>query len=380
MKKQKILFLITKSNWGGAQRYVYELATNLPSEHYEVVVAFGGSGPLKEKLAAADIRTCTVQNFQRNISILKELRAFFELRKLLNEERPDIIHLNSSKAVAMGALVGRLCRIPHIVSTIHGWPFLEQRSFLWRSIAWLGSWISALLSHHVILVSKHDAEQRMPFIDRRCTVIHTALPPIEFKPRAAARNELFDTKTQNTHEHDLWVGTIGELTPNKNLKTAIDAVRTFNETHEQKIFYTIISDGELRDQLATYIRTHDASHWINLAGYIDNARTYLPAFDIFLLPSLKEGLPYAILEAGAAGVPVVASRVGGIPEVIEHDVSGTLIDPHDHTTITRALHTLARSPALRAAYAERLEHTVTEKFSLEHMLEATEAVYATTRE
>jgi len=126
-ERRKILFVITKSNWGGAQRYVFDLATNLPKDKFEVVVAFGGTGEpgaqtgmLHKKLEGAGVRTITLTYFTRNIFLLFDIRAFFELISLLRKERPDILHLNSSKAGGFGSVAGRVTLIPNIIFTSHG--------------------------------------------------------------------------------------------------------------------------------------------------------------------------------------------------------------------------------------------------------------------
>lgn len=373
--RKKVLFLITKSNFGGAQRYVYDLATGLPTDQYEVVVAFGGSGTLAERLSAAGIRTITVDSFQRDISLSKEFRAIAELWRLFRTEQPDIVHCNSSKAVALGVPIGRLAGVPRIVSTIHGWPYLEDRGWLWKRLAWLGSWIPSMLSHAVILVSEHDQTKRPPFLGRKTSVIHTAIKDTPIMQRDDARDALFPAAVQDAHRTDVWLATTAELTSNKNIETAIDAVCECNRSSRQQIFYAVIGDGELRHDLATYIRERGATSFVTLLGHVPNARAYLHAFDLFLLPSRKEGLPYALLEAGAAGLPVIASRVGGIPEVVTDGESGLLIDPYDPDTIVRAIKTLTAEPVLREQFRERLQARITNEFSLDHMIAATCSVY-----
>ncbi len=373
--RKKILYVITKSNFGGAQRYVYELATNLPSDQYEVVVAFGGAGILKDKLEAAGIRTITIDSFQRDISLGKELRSLSELWKLYKTEKPDVVHLNSSKAVAMGALVGRLVRIPKIISTVHGWPFLEPRHKVWKLLAWLGSWLSVLLSHRVIVVSDYDLKQKMPLQSRKLIMIHTALPPINFKSLENARTELLSDDVRISHINDLWLATNAELNHNKNLFAAVDAVVAYNQTAQRKIFYCIISDGELKKELADYIKELETEKQIMLLGYVDDARSYLKAFDIFLLPSKKEGMPYAVLEAGAAGLPTIASKVGGIPEVITDHETGLLIDPKDTTTITESLKLLSTDKDMRHKLGKTLQEKIHRKFNLSQMIEKTIELY-----
>ena len=139
-EKLKILFIITKSNFGGAQRYVYDIATHLPKDKFEATVALGGSGVLKDKLEATGIRTIALPDLERDISVVKEWRAFVNIFKAIKETEPDIVHLNSSKAGALGALAARLYNLflklskrdlqlgIKIIFTAHGWAFKEKRN------------------------------------------------------------------------------------------------------------------------------------------------------------------------------------------------------------------------------------------------------------
>ena len=142
--RPKILYVITKSNFGGAQKYVYELAVEMKNQGYEVEVACGGKGELMDRLKLASINTREVQGLERDISILKEIKAIFSLTKIIHEVKPDIIHLNSAKAGLLGSIIARFLRVPRIIFTAHGWPFLEPRSKVWRSLAWLGSYLTSL--------------------------------------------------------------------------------------------------------------------------------------------------------------------------------------------------------------------------------------------
>src|SRR3989344_4800606 len=101
--KKKILFVITKSNWGGAQRYVYDIATNMPRDRFELVVAAGGDGVLIDKLKSAGIQTIAIRALDRDISIIKEILSFFSLLAIYRRERPSVIHANSSKAGGVAA-------------------------------------------------------------------------------------------------------------------------------------------------------------------------------------------------------------------------------------------------------------------------------------
>lgn len=372
----KILYVITKSNFGGAQKYLYELAVEAKTNGFTVAVACGGGGELIEKLENADIPVFLVDSFQRDISALKEIKSFLSLQKIIKDFHPDIIHLNSSKAGVLGSLAARFCRVPKIIFTSHGWPFLEPRSFLWRAMAWSGSYLTSLLSHNIINVSQFDADhQKMPGTKNKSVVITIALKPFPLHTRDEARQELFSKKHLDQHQSHLWLLTIAELNYNKNLSVAIDAVAEFNSTHVNKIFYTIIGTGDLLTELQEQVDLKGLNDFVQFLGYVENVNYYLQAFDIFLLPSLKEGLPYALLEAGFASLPSIASTVGGIPEVIKHQETGLLIDPHNHITIVEALETLLNNPDLRFQYSENLKDLIQREFIFKKMFSQTLKIY-----
>ncbi len=375
-RKKKILYVITKSNFGGAQRYVFELATALKADGHDVAVAFGGSGVLKEKLEATGIRAHVIKNFERDINLVKEFRAMYELRDIIRRERPDILHLNSSKAGGTGAFVGRLTGVKNIIFTAHGWPFFEKRNMMWQVIVWTFSYVTTLLAHKVIVVSEHDlTHARMPFLGHTITMIHTGVGEIDFLPRHQARALLFSEKERTSHATDLWLVSTGEHTANKNLFALLEAVHMHNLSHDQKLFLTLMSEGEYRTQLETYAREHGMETQVHFTGFVSDAPQYLKAFDVFVLPSLKEGLPYGLLEAGKADLACVASNVGGIPEVIDHEKSGLLIDPQSVESLTIALTTLAHDTEKRHTFGAALHEKVTTHFSLSEMMEKTRDLY-----
>ena len=182
--KKKVLLVITKSNWGGAQRYVYDLAVNL-RDKFEMGVAFGQEGLLAQKLRETHIAIFPIKAMQRNISITNDARSFFELLRLFKRERPDVVHLNSSKAGGVGALAARLAGVPKIIFTAHGWPFWEQRNPLSRGLIYLFSWLTALLAHHIIVVSDYDLKvaQKMPFIGGKTIRIYNGIDFKSFGPK-----------------------------------------------------------------------------------------------------------------------------------------------------------------------------------------------------
>lgn len=377
LSRKRILYVITKSNFGGAQRYVFELASFMYKQGHEVAVACGGREELVSRLEANGIKTYQVNGFQRDIGIFKEIKALRSLSKIIKEFEPDVIHLNSAKASGLGSVVARLLRVPKIVFTVHGWSFLEsERPLWWKVIAWTGSYLTALLAHKIILVSHHDRKKtNMPGIQKKCRVIYPSVADFSLIERIEARHHLMSEDIINKHVHDTWLVTIAELNPNKNHQTAIDAIAEFNSNHNTKIFYTIIGNGELEEKLKEQIDLRGMNEYIHLQSYLKEARKYLLAFDIFLLPSQKEGLPYTLLEAGQAGIPCLASNVGGVSEVIIENESGILTNPNNHMSIVTALEHLINNPEQRTFYSQQLKQHIKTNFTTETMMKSTEEIY-----
>ena len=325
MKKKKVLFVITKSNWGGAQRYVYDLATHLPKDKFNAAVALGGNGRLAQKLQEAGTMLYHRTSLERDISVGKDIRSFFELYRLFKKEKPDVVHLNSSKAAGLGALAARAANVPHIIFTAHGWPFWEQRNTVARALIWFFSWLTALLSHTVIVISDYDLRvaRRMPFVSRKTTRIYNGINlPVTFGPGDIIRRA-FPAGARI-------IGTIGELNKNKNQQALIEQAKD-----NPNMFVAIVGEGETRRTLEEKIKKDGLESRVKLFGFVP-ASEALRGFDTFALPSLKEGLPYVLLEARAAGLPIVANRVGGVGEILDAtDISEFSLENMVKETIER---------------------------------------------
>lgn len=370
IEPKRVLLVVTKSNFGGAQRYVFEIAAALAERGMQVAVASGGtSGALIDKLREHDIQHFSIAGFQRNINVFKEIMSVFSLGRIIWTYKPHVVHLNSSKAGGIGAVVSRLLLVPNIVFTVHGWQYHEPRSWLSRQLTFLLSWATGVLCHRVITVSEHDrATAPRLWVRRKCTTIHNGIPNIPWVTRDEARKKLRVDPAADI----IQVCTVAELTRNKNLLFAIRAIAEHNQNQDVKLHYTIISDGEERQKITDYLYDNNIT-CVTLAGQVNDARRYLKAFDVFLLPSLKEGLPYALLEAAAAGLPLIASDVGGISEIITSPHNGLLIDPGIPQTLQQALLQITDA-ATRASLASGA-YGHSSKFTLNKMVDQTVAVY-----
>jgi glycosyltransferase involved in cell wall biosynthesis len=206
-----------------------------------------------------------------------------------------------------------------------------------------------------------------PFIRQKCEVIHNGIAPFDLIPREQARLELGikgDTFT---------VGTISELRRIKGPDILLRAWKEFKQENDGAL--VVIGEGEERDRLFALTRALGIQDSVYFLGYMDNAKKYLKAFDVFVLASRSEALPYAPLEAGWASLPVVATEVGGVPEIIKDLETGALVQPEYPEEICYVLQNFSKEPELMKTLGANLRHFVEEEYSLGQMFDKTFAFY-----
>jgi glycosyltransferase involved in cell wall biosynthesis len=376
--RKKVIIFITKSNWGGAQKYVFDIATHLPTDQFEVVVALGGKELLYTRLIDVGIRVISLKDLTRDVSITKDLKVFFEICSILKHEKPDIIHINSTKISGIGAVAGKLLGIKNIIFTVHGWAFNEPRGFVSKSVIKFLYLVMLWLSHNIIAVSHKIVEQvqSWPFAKNKLTVVHNGISVPNFLEKTVAREKLGQIVGETFSPETILCGSIGELHPIKGHIYAIQAMKKLvQEKPNLKFAYIIMGAGEIEENLRKEINSRGLGGNVFLTGYLKDAATYLKALDYYLFPSLSEGLPYALVEAGFARLPVIASYVGGMPEVIEHGVEGTLVASQDPHAIYSALKAYIEDHTIAQRYAYALYAKVISEFSLETMIKKTVEVY-----
>jgi len=374
MAKKRVLLGITQSNFGGAQRHVFDLASSLSDTH-DIAVMCGGSGLLVQRLQAVGIRTIPLAAMERRVSLAGDIRTFFEVVRILRAERPDVFHIHSSKMGGIGALAGRIAGV-RVVFTAHAWAFNEPRGVLSKTVIRLIAWITVLLAQRTIAVSQSVRDQmRLPFAQRKITVVRNGIAPQQIFARAEARLKLAaNHPSLNVARDAFWFGSLAELHPVKGLDVAIEAMRTVVHK-DSRVHYVIAGEGAERTTLEKRIREAGLADIVHLIGFVPDAAQLVAAFDCFLVPSRSEALSYSILEAGAAGVPVIATRVGGIPELID-ETTGTLVRPDDAAELAeRMVQALAFTGVGSTAAA--LHARIEKDFTLERMVAETVALYTT---
>jgi len=370
----KILYVITKATGGGAQQYVYDLALAAKREGHEPVLAYGVKGQLTERLIEADIRTIQIAGLTRDVGLVSELRTAWNLLRALKQERPDIVHLNSSKAGGLGAFAARLARVERIIFTAHGWPHKEPRSLLTHLGIRLASWLTIILTHYVVVVSGDDMKRAPVIFSRhKLQLVKNGIEDYSRLAREEARSILSE-KTGQGALPPIWLMNVAELHTNKGLDVLIEAFAKL-ASRELQVCLILAGAGEEKEKLMALTKRLMIATRVVFTDFLPDARSYLAAADLFVFPSRKEGMPFALLEAGLASLPVIASRVGGIPEVIEDGAGGLLVPPDDPGALAEAIQSLIKNPERAARLGTALRAHVEKEFSKERMVQETFALY-----
>ena len=361
----KILYLITKSNWGGAQKYVYDVATAFRAKGLDCIVSFGGHGELEKKLTDAGITNISLPSMTRDVSLAEELAVMREIYQLIRQEKPDVLHLNSSKAAGIGAVLGRLMGVKCVIVTMHGAPFREDRRFSVKALIYFFTWLTCSFAHKIITVSKQDEADigRMFFLRGKVVTIYNGISVDGNVPSRKVK------RGKETH-----IVSIGDLTRNKGYLYGLEAINILVKKGIP-VRYTIEGEGEDRKKIEEYIAIKKLEGVVSLLGRTLTTKDKLHEYDVFILSSVKEGLPYVLLEAGKAKLPVVTTITGGIPEIVRHEDTGLLVQPKDVEGLSNALERIIVDRKYAKVLGQRLHSHIAQNFSYTKMLVETAKVY-----
>jgi len=375
---KKILYLITQSDFGGAQRYVYDLATNI-SVKYNIIIGGGEQGAIGElakKLQNQDVKYINITHLKRAINPYHDILALWQIIQIIIREKPDIIHLNSTKISVLGSLAGKIYLTlinrqasMKIIYTVHGWVFNENINYYKKIIYKKLERLTARYKDKIICLSELDKKNAIENKIQprgKLIVIYNGREQIKFLSRQEARQKL------NIASDVIAIGSIGNLYKNKGYNYLIEMFQFIKNTR-YKIF--IIGEGCERNNLEKSIKKLKLNNNINLFGNLIDASQYLKAFDIYICASVKEGLPYSILEAMQAGLPIVSTKVGSITEVIAESQSGLLIEPKNPQALAEKIKYLIDNPETAKKLGEQAKKDVVKKFSLKQMITETEKIY-----
>ena len=363
-----IAFAITRGDAvGGATVHVRDMARFLLDRGDRATVLVGGAlaGGNDEALAElrrCDIPCCLIPSLRRAIHPVHDIGAVRELTRALRRIKPDLVSTHTAKAGLLGRIASRAAGIP-VIFTPHGWAVSDRISAVGGRVFRLVERLAAPLAHTIVNVC--EAEKTLARTHRiapshKLTVIHNGVRDIPAAQRADPSIHpprlVMVARFEAPKDHELL---LQALLPLRNFDWQMDLVGSGPREEAMLAMATELGLGS---------RVHFSGHTIDTAGRLGRSQ-------IFVLTSRSEGFPRSILEAMRAGLPVIASDVGGVSEAVAHRETGLVVPRNDAASLTQALATLILSPALRKAYgrAGRLRYEV--NFTFDGMARQTVALY-----
>jgi glycosyltransferase involved in cell wall biosynthesis len=358
-RRPRVVILVTLDVVGGVGRYIEMLLPGLVHE-FDVTVAAYGDGPIAATTRRAGARAISLRHVRRPINPYRDTLGLIELIRLFRQLRPDVVHANSSKAGLLGRLAAFLARIDVRIFCAHGWAFATHRG---RTAA-LYLWADRLmrpLTTATICVS--ESERRRGVAARTCDPDRTFVIPNGIDVAAAA---------QATYRNPVpTVVSVGRLAPPKDFPTLVRALARATSPYRG----VIAGEGPDRDAVETAVAEAGLDGRIELAGERSDVPDLLAASDVFVLSSTSEAMPMSVLEAMAAGLPIVGAAVGGIPELVEDGVNGLLFTPGDVDALAGHLDELLSDVELRARMGRASRERAERLFDVSRFRAAHAAVY-----
>ncbi len=374
--KRHVVHVITRLDLGGAQQNTLYCVANHDRSRYTTGLVAGTGGELDAdagKVSDADISL--VDWLRYPISPLRDLAAVFKMKRLLKERSADVVHTHSSKAGVIGRVAARLAGVPVIVHTVHGWSFNDTQSWPVRKFyialeKWLAQRTDALVT-----VAAADRDKGLELgigTPDQYHVIHSGIDIQSYRRPASARALI--RKELGFESDEVVVGTVACL---KHQKAPLDFIEAAKQasSRDPRLRFFIAGDGPLRPAAEQVIAAAGLQDKVRLLGWRQDVPELLAAMDLFLLTSLFEGLPRAVLQAMAAGVPVIATAVNGTPEVVIDGETGRLIEPGQPDQAAERILELARGNQFAGRLADNATARLGEKFEIREMVRDLDSLY-----
>lgn len=354
--------IITKGETGGAQTHVLALCQALAPQVRFLAVIGGATprSPLGDSLQTLGIPVFALPQLGNSLSPLRLLRAMRALLRLIRQHRPDILHAHSAVAGVVARLAGWLSGTP-VVYTVHGFGFKPEAPAQQRRAAWLAEWAMAPLTHHMVCVSEHERAlaRRLPIAAQRLSVVPNAVAdtPARAQPaREPAR-----------------IVMVARLAHPKRPDLLLEALALLRERLGREVPATLIGGGP--DQPALHALAQRLGlQAVEFTGDVDDVPHRLAQHAVFVLVSDHEGLPISIIEAMRAGLPIVASDLPGVRELVQPDRQG-LLAANRAEALADALAALVTSDALRARLGQAARQRYEALYTPARMAQAVQALY-----
>jgi glycosyltransferase involved in cell wall biosynthesis len=331
-RKPRLLLVITLAERGGAQSYVASLLPAV-ADYYDTTVAAHGHGPLSDAASTAGVEFVSLRHVRRALSPCRDVLGLVELLALICRRRPDIVHASSSKAGILGRVAAWLAGVPIRIFTVHGWAFAAYAGFPGWLYRVAERWMLPLTSATICVA---EYERRVGIAAGACRAEQTVVIPnavqVTALPRAVQRGGVVELIS------------VGRLRPPKDFITLARALARLEHGSFRASF---VGDGPDRSMIEAELQRLGLGDSVRLLGDRSDVPRLLASADLFVCSSRSEGMPVSIIEAMAVGLPVVASAVGGVPEMVDDERTGLLVAPGAAVALADALARLIGDRTLR---------------------------------
>ncbi len=370
-KKPKILRIITRLERGGVPYEVLEVTRSEEINKFFDQVLVSGYCENEIEIPQ-DIKVLRAKNLVRDVSLLKDIFALFELIKIILSEKPDIIHAHTSKAGFIGRLAGFICKVPYKIYSPHGHIFSgyfsKPKTFLFKFLEFIAGKFT-----DVLVVRTEDEKEAFENVGYRGRFFF--IPKAEVK--LSSQKEILGSETNEKIEKIKdkiislkksgikIVGTISRLEPVKGIEYLVRAFSLLLKDLDQKVFLLIVGDGSERKKLQELAEKILGKENFLFTGWIYPPDDFYPLFDVFCVPSLNEAWGVTIIEAGKFGIPIVASSVGGIPYFAGGYVF--LVPPKNEQKLKEAIKKILTDEKLRKVLSEK-SYELFQKYTRDFMI------------
>jgi glycosyltransferase involved in cell wall biosynthesis len=346
------------------------------------VVGVSAPGPYVPEIEDRGIRHVPVESLTRSWTPMQDARALQDLRRIFRAEHPTIVHTHNPKTGVLGRVAARSTRVPVVVNTVHGLYAAADIGAAKRTVVRGAERVSARFSDHELFQSREDFDWalRTKLVPPgRATWLGNGVDTARFDRSAADPTRVAELRATWGAEGRVVIGTVGRLVAEKGYRELFRAAAVVRRTHPEALFVAVgPEDPSKADRLdPALLERVRAGHDVVLAGEGDgeDMPAVYAAFDVFCLPSYREGVPRSAIEAMSTGLPVVASDIRGCREVVADGVTGLLIPDRAHAAIARAVARLLADPGLREAMGAAGRARAVERFDEELVIERTLDVY-----
>jgi len=369
MKKIRVMEMIDRPSLGGGQTALLLLAENLDRSRFEVVVSSGGEGPLAEKVRQKGIAYVPVSLGKRlSLTPVRQIAA------VLRRNEIDLLHTHGGIAGLYGRLAARRARTPAVVHTLHGIHYLHYRNPLLRRLYVLLERRCSRATDRLVLVCQSDlrlARKHRLAPEKKMTVILNGIDvrsEVESDHLARLRSELGWPPGSPV------VGTVARLHRQKGVIHLLRAAPMILAAVPQAKI-AVVGDGPEAGRLRREALKLSLRSRFLFLGERKDATSVLSLYDVFVLPSLWEGLPFVLVEAAALGKPIVATAVDGVPEILEDGKTGFLVPPNNPSALADAVIRMLEHRDEACQIGETAQRLVPPRFPLRRMIEQTENLY-----